>query len=175
MELREAVLNRRSIRKYKEKKVEDEKIRSLLLAAMYAPSARNYQPWHFIVINDREILDRVPTVHPYAEMIYGATLAILVCGDRKLEPMDEYLAINCAAATQNMLLAAHDLGLGAVWLGVYPRKERMKGLSELAGLPEHVIPVSLVVAGYPDETKERPKRFKEERIYYNRWNKTSEI
>ena len=122
MELREAVLNRRSIRKYEKKKVEDDKIKSILQAAMYSPSARNYQPWHFIVINDREILDRVPAVHPYADMIYGAPMAILVCGDRNLEPMDEYLAINCAAATQNMLLTAHDQGLGAVWLGVYPRK-----------------------------------------------------
>ena len=68
-----------------------------------------------------------------------------------------------------MLLTAHDLGLGAVWLGVYPRKERMKGLSKLAGLPEHVIPISLVVAGYPDEAKERPERFKEDRIHYNSW------
>jgi nitroreductase len=175
MEVMEAVLNRRSIRKYLDKAVEDDIVKTLLKAAMYAPSARNYQPWHFIVIDDREVLDRVPTVHPYAEMIYGAPLSILVCGDRKLEPMDEYLAINCSAATQNMLLTAHDLGLGAVWLGVYPRKERMKGLSKLVGLPEHVIPISLVVAGYPDEEIARPERFKEERIHYNLWNVTSAL
>jgi nitroreductase len=169
MEVMEAILNRRSIRKYIDKALEEDKVMTLLKAAMYSPSARNYQPWHFIVINEREILDKVPSVHPYAEMIYKAPLAILVCGDRKLEPMDEYLAINCAAATQNMLLTAHDMGLGAVWLGVYPRRERMKGLSKLVNLPEHIIPISLVVIGYPDEAKERPERFKKDRIHYNSW------
>lgn len=171
LELIEAILNRRSVRKYKNKNIEDDKIMNLLKAAMYAPSARNYQPWHFIVISEREVLDKVPAVHPYAEMIYGAPLAILICGDRKLEPMDEYLAIDCAAAIQNILLTAHDLDLGAVWLGVYHRSERMRGLSELVGLPDNVIPVSLVVVGYPDENIEKPERFKKERIHYNSWNK----
>lgn len=169
METFEAILTRRSIRSYKEKKVQKEFINKMLKAAMYAPSARNYQPWHFVVADDREILDRIPDLHPYAYMVNEAPLGILICGDSKIEKTPEYNAINCAAATQNLLLEAHELGLGAVWLGVYPREERMKNLSSLFSLPEHIIPISLVAAGYPDEMKTAGDRFKYDRVYHNRF------
>ncbi|MCX7797224.1 MAG: nitroreductase family protein [Melioribacter sp.] len=169
METLQAILTRRSIRKFENKEIAEELIIKLLEAAMYAPSARNTQPWHFVVINDRKKLDEIPRLHPYADMCYDAPLAIMVCGDLNLEPLEGYIAINCAAATQNLLLAAHDLGLGAVWLGVYPRKERMEKLSKFFGLPSNIIPVSLVAIGYPAENKEKPERFNPERIHYNSW------
>lgn len=169
METLQAILTRRSIRKFTNKKIDEEKVTKLLEAAMYAPSARNTQPWHFVVINNRKLLDQIPQLHPYAEMCYEATLAILVCGDLNLEKMEGYIAINCAAATQNILLAAHDLGLGAVWLGVYPRRERMEALSKFFNIPQHIIPISLVAIGYPAESIKKPERFKPERIHYNKW------
>lgn len=167
METLQAIHTRRSIRKFKNKNISEEQITKLLEAAMFAPSARNTQSWKFIVINKRDLLDRIPHVHPYAEMCYEAPCAILICGDKTLEALEGYIALNCAAATQNLLLAAHDLGLGAVWLGVYPRKERMEPISKLFNLSETIIPISLIAIGYPDETVEAPDRFNEEKIIYN--------
>lgn len=163
----QAIIERRSIRKYSGKPVEKSEIILLLKTAMYAPSARNQQPWHFIVIDDRSLLGRIMEVHPYASMLSVASAAILVCGDENLELSKGYWPVDCAAATQNLLLAAHALGLGAVWLGVYPRKERQDGIREIFRLPAHVHPFSLVSIGYPGEEKEIPERFKPERI---RWN-----
>ena len=169
METIQSILTRRSIRKYETRMIEEQKIHQLLEAAMYAPSARNTQPWHFIVINEREMLNKIMKVHPYSKMLAEAPVAVLICGDKNREPNEGYLNTNCSAATQNLLLAAHDLGLGSVWLGVYPREERMKGISEIVGLPSSIIPISLVVLGYPKEVLEKPKRFLPERIHYNKW------
>ena len=169
MQTLQAIRSRRSIRKFTGKEIPDEIITKLLEAAMYAPSARNTQPWHFVLINRREILDKIPHLHPYAEMCYKAGAAILVCGDSETEKLEGYIALNCGAATQNILLAAHDLGLGAVWLGVYPRKERTEPLSLLFNLPPHIIPVSLIALGYPGEKIATPERFKAEKIHYNVW------
>ena len=169
METLQAIATRRSIRKFTGKNIPEELITKVLEAAMYAPSARNTQPWHFILITDREVLDKIPHIHPYAEMCYDAGAAIMVCGDSNIEKLEGYIALNCAAASQNILLAAHDLGLGAVWLGVYPRKERMEPLGKLIGLPKNIIPVSLIALGYSDERISPQERFKEERIHYNKW------
>ncbi len=169
METLEAIFTRRSIRNFKNKEISEEQITKLLQAAMYAPSARNTQPWHFIVVTDRKKLDEIPKLHPYADMCYETTLAIMICGDLSIEKLEGYIALNCAAATQNLLLAAHALGLGAVWLGVYPRKERMEKLSKFFGLPNNILPISLVAIGYPDEINPQPERFKPERIHYNSW------
>jgi nitroreductase len=169
METIKAISTRRSIRQFKSQQVADELIEKLLRAGMQAPSARNFQPWHFVVATDRKMLDKIPLVHPYAEMMYQATLAILVCGDLNLEKSVEYCAINCAAATQNILLAAHDSGLGAVWLGVYPREERTDGLKILFSIPDDIIPISLIACGYPAEELAAEDRFKKERIHKNQW------
>lgn len=169
METLQAILTRRSIRKFKSQKIPDETTKKILEAAMYAPSARNTQSWHFIVITERDLLNKIPKIHPYAEMIYEAPLAIIVCGDLQYENIPEYNAVNCAAATQNILLAAQDLGIGGVWLGLYPRIERMEPLFRMFELPEHIVPISLVVLGYSNETPEQPDRYKPERIHTNRW------
>jgi nitroreductase len=169
MEVLNAILDRRSIRNYQTREIPEETIHTLLKAAMYAPSARNSQSWQFIVIRDRNMLNAVMKVHHYSQMLEKAPLAILVCGDKNIESNEGYLSVNCSAATQNILLAAHELGIGTVWLGVYPRKERMVPIGELFNLPEHIIPVSLIAAGYPDEKVERPERFLPERIHYEKW------
>jgi nitroreductase len=165
----DAILNRRSIRKYSGESVNKSDINLLLTAAMYAPSARNEQPWHFIVIDDHDLLIQIRNVHPYASMLSGAALAILVCGDENLELSKGYWSVDCAAATQNILLAAQALRLGAVWLGVYPRQERQSAIREIFGLPSHVQPFSLISIGHPAEEKGVPDRFREDRIRWNEW------
>lgn len=169
MSLHDLILSRRSIRKFSESPIEPETINRLLEAAMYAPSARNYQPWHFVVIQERSRLDKLSEIHPYAGMLKTATAAILVCADKNLESNDSYNAQNAAAATHNILLSAHDAGLGSCWLGVYPREERMKNISEFVELPGNILPVSLIALGYPAEEKTHPDRFLPERIHYERW------
>jgi nitroreductase len=169
METLQAIKTRRSIRKFTSQKISDETIKKILEAAMYAPSARNTQSWHFILIDDRRILNELPKLHPYAEMMYEAQHAILVCGDLNMEKMVEYNGVNCSAATQNIMLAAHDLGIGSVWLGVYPRKERMEPLVKLFELPEHIVPMMLIPLGYSNEDFETPDRFHQDKIHSNKW------
>jgi len=162
----EAILNRRSIRKYTDKPVNKDVILQLIKAGMYAPTARNSRAWQFVVIQNREILNQLSQLHPYGKMLQEAACAILVCGDRNIDKAEGYLAINCSAATQNIMLAAHELGLGSVWLGVYPRQERMKEISEFLQLPEHLMPVSLISLGYPAEKRPFPERFELEKIIW---------
>jgi nitroreductase len=165
----EVIFSRRSIRKYTEQPVSDEVIKELLKAAMSAPSAVNQQPWHFIIIKDRQILDEIPKIHPYSKMLREAPVAILVCGDPELERAKGYWIQDCSAATQNLLIAAQAKGLGAVWLGVHPREDRVKGLQKLLDIPNHVIPLSLISIGYPAEQKPPANRYNESRIHYDRW------
>lgn len=163
------ILNRRSIRKYTDQEVSDSDIHDLLKAGMSAPSAGNQQPWHFIIIEDKEILQKIPDIHPYAGMAAQAPRALLVCGDLSEETSPGFWVQDCSAATQNILLAAESKGLGAVWAGIYPREDRVKNFTELFNLPEQVIPFSLIPVGYPAEEKGRADRFKEERIHKNKW------
>jgi nitroreductase len=169
MDAIEAILTRRSIRQYTGQAVPEETVNQLLRAAMHAPSARNTRSWHFVVITDRRKLDAVPTFHPYAAMVKLAPLGIMVCGDERLEERTSYWLQNCSAAAQNILLAAHALGLGGVWLGVYPNKERVEGMRRLAGVPDHVVPMAFIVIGYPAETPPSPERYDSTRVHYNSW------
>jgi nitroreductase len=165
-----AIHTRRSIRKYEDRPVPQELVDKLLAAAMSAPSARNAQPWQFVVIDDRPMLTEIARINPNAQMAAKAPLAILVCGDLDLELSEGYWVVDCAAAVENLLLAAHALGLGAVWTGVYPRQERMDGLRRLVGLPERVIAHSLVVVGYSAEQPRSKERFLPERVRRNHWS-----
>ncbi|MDD4050803.1 MAG: nitroreductase family protein [candidate division Zixibacteria bacterium] len=169
MEAIEAILGRRSIRRYYGRPVTEDQIEQILRAAMCAPSANNEQPWQFIVITDRRMLDRIPTVHPYSAMLKEAPLAILVCGDVSLDKSPGYWVVDCAAATQNLLVAAYALGLGTVWLGVYPREERMGDIAALFGLPDHVKPLALVAVGHPAEKKPANDRYDASRVRRNTW------
>ncbi len=170
METLKAIHTRRSIREYTDQSISQETITEMLKAAMAAPSARNQQPWEFIVITSQDVREKVPTACPFAQMIVDAPLGILICGNLKIETAPGYWVVDCSAATQNLLLAAHDLGLGAVWTGVYPREERMDGLTELLNLPEHVVPHSLVVIGYPAQEREHPDHYKADRVHMNEWS-----
>ena len=169
MDTLDAIHTRRSIRTYLDRPVPEELIQKLLAAAMQAPSARNQQPWQFVVIDDRAILAKIPTFMPNAAMAGKAPLAILVCGDLNLEESEGYWVVDCAAAVENMLLAAHALGLGAVWCGVYPREPRMVSLRQLVGLPKNVIAHSLVVLGYGAEQIPAEVRYRPERVRRNHW------
>ncbi|AKB13934.1 Nitroreductase [Methanosarcina thermophila] len=171
MDVFEAIHTRRSIRKYKDRPVPQELVTKILRAAMSAPSAVNAQPWVFIVIDDRKLLDEIPTFSPYAGMCREAPLAILVCGDITLEKAPGYWVQDCSAATQNLLLAAHAAGLGAVWTGIYPMKDRIEGFRKAFELPEHVIPLALVPIGYPNQRPEHEDRYREEKVYHNKYGR----
>jgi nitroreductase len=168
-EAMETIYRRRSIRKYSRDPVPEEDIREVIRAGMNAPSAGNQQPWQFIIIDDRSLLDRIPDIHPYAQMLREAPAAILVCGDLDLESHRGYWVQDCSAATENMLLEIADRGLGGVWLGVYPREDRVEGLRALFGIPEQVIPFALIALGHPAEKKGLKKEFHEKRIRKNHW------
>jgi nitroreductase len=169
MDAIKAILSRRSIRTYKEYPISGEIINTLLKAAVSAPSSGNQQPWHFIVIDDRNILDKIPKFHPHANFIINAQKAILVCGDLNLEIMQGYWMIDCSAATENILIAARALGLGACWLGVYPREKRIENLREMLKIPNNIVPFSLISLGYTDEEQKSVDRLKKQRIHYNNW------
>lgn len=169
MDAREAILSRRSIRKYTKEPVSEGTVKEILEAAMSAPSAGNEQPWHFVIINDRKILDEIPKVHPYSQAIKTASVAIAVCGDLKLEVYEDFWVQDCSAATENILIAVQAKGLGAVWLSIHPITARVKGMQKLLKLPDHVIPLAVIPIGYPDEQKLPANRFDTSRIHHNSW------
>lgn len=169
MEALEAIFTRRSIRKYDGRPVSAEAIRTLLAAGMSAPSAGNQRPWHFIVVTDRELLNEVPKEHPYAQMLLQAPAAIVVCGELALQKHPGSWVQDCAAATQNILLAAHALGLGACWIGVHPKPEREEPIGRLFGLPPGTTALSIVALGHPAEAKDAPDRYDPGRVHDNRW------
>ncbi|MDR5586428.1 MULTISPECIES: nitroreductase family protein [Clostridium] len=165
----DAILNRKSIRKYKNINVSDEIVEELLKAGMAAPSAANEQPWEFIVLRDKEIMRKITEVHPYSKMLLNTDVAIIVCGDESKEIFKGFWVQDCSAATENILVAAEDKGLGAVWLGVYPIVDRVDAIKELLNLPSSVIPLSIIPVGYPDEERKVADRFNKTRIHYDRW------
>ncbi len=165
----ETILTRRSIRKYTAQPVSDDLVTELLRAAMAAPSAGNQQPWQFVVVRDRATLEVVSTANPYGGMARDAQLAVIVCGDLEREERPGFWVQDCAAATENLLIAAHDAGLGAVWCGTYPREERMQPIAVALGLPEQVIPFAVVPIGYPAEHPAPADRYDPGRVHFNRW------
>ncbi|MDR0971690.1 MAG: nitroreductase family protein [Bacteroidales bacterium] len=168
----ENILSRSSVRDYTDKPLEKDQIITLLKAAMAAPSAVNKQPWDFIVITQRDILDNMAQLLPNAKMLHRAPCAIVVCGNLK-KALDgenqEYWIQDCSAATENLLLAAHALNLGAVWTGVYPSKERVKIVQKVLNLPEFIIPLNVIPIGYPQEEGKPKDKFKDENIHWERW------
>lgn len=172
----EAVLNaiqtRASIRKFTGEKISNEQINTLLRCAMSAPSAMNKQPWAFVVVTDEALLRKMGEAFPFCRCDNGAACAFVMCGDlhKALSGEGQGFWINdVSAATENLLLAAHAMGLGAVWTGVYPSSERTPEVQAMLGLPEHIIPMCIVPVGVPDEKTAVKQKFKEENIHYNRW------
>lgn len=169
MEAYEAILTRRSIRAYTDQPVSTELIHKLLVAAMSAPSAGNQQPWQFVVVTERRLLDALADLLPFGKMLRQAPLAIVVCGDAKGAPREGYWVQDCSAATENILLAAHALGLGGVWLGVYPREDRVAGVRSIIGIPERITPLCVLSIGYPLEPGGPVERYNVERVHQERW------
>ena len=169
MDTLEAIHTRRSIREYQHKPVAPELVEEIISAAMMAPSAGNARPWQFIVIDDHQVLARIPEIHPHGAMAADAPLAIVICGDMKLEKYPGNWIADCSAATQNLLLAAHARGLGTVWTGLYPENDRLENFRQLLGLPEYVVPLVLVPVGYPCYPGRHQDRFERTKIHRNRW------
>lgn len=169
MDILQAITTRRSIRKYTGKPVSDRDLETLLKAGFQAPSAHNRQPWHFIVLRDKSTLEKIAHFHPYAKMLPQAGCGIVVCGDSEKQTRIGFLVSDCSAAIQNMLLAAHGIGLGAVWCGLYPEPGLMEPTSELLSLPPGIIPIGLAVVGYKNEQKEPADRYDKSKIHIEHW------
>jgi len=166
-ELIDTIFARRSIREYTSEKVGKKDIKIMLEAAMAAPSASNLKPWHFIVVTDRKMLDNLAGAHPYGKMLFKAPLCIIVCGDTRISPL--FWVQDCSTASENLLLAVTALGLGAVWLGVYPREERVNAIRKALNIPENVIPLNLISVGYPAEQKEPRSQYDELKVHHEQW------
>jgi len=168
------IMNRKSVRKYTSKAITDQQIDAIIRAGMAAPTAANKQPWAFIVIKNRKTLEKLAENLPYCKMAKNAQAAIVVCGvpEWGLPPENreaEYWIQDCSAASENILLAAEALGLGAVWTGVYPVEERVRTVRDILGIPQNVIPLNVIPVGYP-AGEEKPKdKYKPERIHFEKW------
>lgn len=167
----ENIHSRKSVRQFTSEEISQEQIEIMLKAAMAAPSAVNYQPWRFVVVSGRESLDRLSENLPYAKMLTQATLAIVVCGETTWMGGNEnpYWPQDCSAATQNMLLAAESLGLGAVWTAVYPDQERVAAVKTLLEIPDGVLPLCVVPMGHPAGEQKPKDKWKPENIHYGKW------
>lgn len=169
MDVLEAIAARRSIRKYTQESVSQEQIRELLKSAMMAPSARNEQPWHFIVILQESMRKELAKTSPYTHMAANAPLNIVVAGDMNEEKAPQMWVQDCAAATQNLLLAATGLGLGAVWCGVHPVEERVAHIRKTLKLPENIVPFNLICIGVPAESPSAKGAYAPERVHHEIW------
>ena len=169
----DAILSRRSIRKFKEKEVSDEDIRTILKAGMSGPSCVNARDWSFIVVKNKDTLNKMADANGRpAEPLRNAAFGILVLGDldRAFTYAKDYFTIDASIACQNMILAAEDLGIGSVWLGTWPQLDRVENQRKLFNLPDSVIPHSLLAFGYPDEEPEKKgPEFEEDRVHYEKW------
>ena len=163
----EPILKRRSIRKYTDEPVSEEHITAMLEAAMSAPSGMNRKPWHFVVVTDRQQLDRLGDTSTSWAMLKEAPLSVVVCGDPGIS--ERYWDQDSIAALENMLIAVSMLGLGAVWLGCHPNPDRVGPARRILGIPEDVIPLAVVSIGHPGEEKEARTQYDPERVHRNKW------
>jgi nitroreductase len=163
----EIIFARRSIRAYTSKPVSKADLAKLLEAGMAAPSGRDLKPWHFVVIEDRATLERLADAHEHGKMLKSAAAAVAVCGDTTVSP--DFWIQDCAAATENILIGAAALGLGAVWLGCHPRENRVSAIREVLAIPRHFGILSLISIGHPGEKKEPRTQYSEERVHHEKW------
>lgn len=166
------IMTRTSVRAYNNREVSTETVDTLMRAAMAAPTAGNKQPWRFVVIRDRGTLEYISDNFPTMRMMSNAQLAVVVCGDLNATfPQDgrDYWVEDTSAATENLLLAAHALGLGAVWCGVYPQMERVKKFSDLLKLPSNIIPLNCIAIGYPLNAEKPKDKWVPEYVHYETW------
>jgi nitroreductase len=173
-ELIEIIFKRRSVRKYQDRAVEPEKIKLLLEAGMAAPSAGNNQPWEFVVVTDKVLMDQFRTME-FAN--YNAPMAIVALNNPEMSSKTRYQGYweqDVSAAVENILLAAAGLGLGAVWIGVYPKPKEIDVISGALGLPKHVVPMAMIYTGYPAEVKAPRTQYEERRVHWQQYGKHRE-
>lgn len=166
----DAILSRRSVRKYTAQKPSEKDVETLLHAAMSAPSGVNRQPWEFVIVDDPQLLASLAEALPYAKMTAEAPVAILACGNKErfLDGADSTLWVeDLAAASENLQLAAHALGLGSVWTAVYPHSDRMEAVALLLHLPDSFVPYSLMPVGYPADSHEPVEKWHPDRVHRN--------
>jgi nitroreductase len=163
METLQTIKTRRSIRDYTDLPVSDEAIQTILEAAMQAPSAHNEQPRHFVVIKDKDLLKHISENHQYTDMVAHCPVAILVCATEDLD----YRTQDCSIASENILLAAHDLGLGAVYVTLYPNAKNIDITKRLLNIPDYIMLLCIIPIGYPAEYLEPENRFDEKKIHHN--------
>lgn len=161
------IFNRKSVRKYTERPVEKEKLETLVRAGMAAPSSRDRRPWEFVIVTDRDLLDKMGDGLPLARMLKETKQAIIVCGDTVKS--ENAWQLDCSAAAQNILLAAESMGLGAVWTAAYPYPERMKIIQDALQLPEHILPLTVIPLGYPTGIEKPKDKYNKKQIHYNGW------
>ncbi len=166
-----SIFARRSIRVYTGQPIPNDDLNLCIKAAMYAPSAGNEQAWEFIITRARENLTQLGRAHPYGKALFGAAAAVTVCGNRsRLKFPQEYWVEDCSAAAQNLMLQAQELGIGSVWLAVYPCEDRVEAVSRELHLPSQVVPLCIIAMGYPGETRVAEERYRPEKIHLERWN-----
>jgi nitroreductase len=165
------IQNRKSVRNFTGESVTQDKLDVLLKAAMAAPSAVNCQPWEFVVVTDRKTLDKLGDVLPHTKMIYKAGAAIIVCGnpEKAHKHMVEYAVIDSALASENILLAAEALGLGAIWTAAYPYPDRMESVRSILNIPSKVIPLNVIPIGHPTGEEAKKEKFDPEKIHLEKW------
>lgn len=169
MQAIEAIRTRVSIREFTPENVHEEELNTLLDAALCAPSANARRPWHFITVQDKEMLQTLGEIGRYTGPIGRAPLCVVVCGDGNIQTTREFVLEDCAAAIQNLLLAAHALGLGAVWCGVEMGSDMEKQLAELFRTPEKVVPMAMIAIGRPAQTRTAQNRFDTAKLHREKW------
>ncbi|NLY09461.1 MAG: nitroreductase family protein [Tissierellia bacterium] len=170
MDIITAIMTRRSIRRYSKREVSEEQVMKIVKSGMAAPTSMDRRPCHFIVVRDKEKLATLSRGNQYVGMMKDSQGVILVCGDNSVEPTRENIYIDCSAAMENMLLCTHGMGLGGVWCGINSTTDWYGYVIREFNLPEHIIPVGLMVFGYPDEQKPARDLWETEKVHMETWN-----
>jgi nitroreductase len=165
--------NRKSVRHFQSGDVKKEDLQEMIKAGMAAPTARDLRPWQFLVITEKEILQKLADELPYAKMLHDVPAAIVVMGDATVKSPSgqSYWLQDTCAATENILLAAEALGLGAVWTALYPYEDRMDPVVEACKIPEHLVPLNIIPVGIPEGTDKPKDKWEPEKIHWNAWEK----
>lgn len=169
MDVLDAIFTRRSVRNFTGEPINEIDLKTILRAGFSAPSAHNTKPWHFVVVRNTASLESIAKFHTYGKMLPKAGCGIVVCGDSEKQNMPGFLVEDCSAALQNMLLAAHGLGLGAVWCGLHPVTQLTISMSELLKLPPTIKPVGIIALGHKNEEREAINRYDDSKVHFDQW------
>ncbi len=168
----DCIMTRASVRSYTDRQVDDSTVNKILRAGMAAPTAANQQPWHFVVITEQSLKDSITSAFEYTKMVEGCSFTVVVCGDMDNLfqgdiPDGGFWVEDCSAASENMLLAAHALGVGGVWCGIYPLKDREQRLRDILNLPTNLTPLNVMAFGYPAQPVTPKDKWMPAKIHYN--------